>query len=55
MPTKFILLSEDDPDNQEILKDVFSDIDNSFILFFVNNGKRYYLLWKSWMTSRCPA
>ena len=39
MPTKFIPLGEDDPDDQEMLKDVFSDIDNSFILFFVNNGK----------------
>lgn len=39
LPTKFILLGEDDPDDQEMLKDVFSDIDNSFILFFVNNGK----------------
>lgn len=39
LPTKFILLGEDDPDDQEMLKDVFSDIDNSFILFFVNNGR----------------
>ncbi len=39
LPTKFILLGEDDPDDQEMLKEVFSDIDNSFILFFVNSGK----------------
>lgn len=39
LPTKFILLGEDDPDDQEMLKEIFSDIDNSFILFFVNNGK----------------
>ena len=38
-PAKFILLGEDDPDDQEMLTDVFSSIDNSFILFFVNNGK----------------
>jgi CheY-like chemotaxis protein len=37
--TRFILLGEDDPDDQEMLKDVFLAIDNSFILFFVNNGK----------------
>ena len=39
LPQKFILLGEDDPDDQELLTDVFSAIDNSFILFFVNNGK----------------
>ncbi|MEO7982661.1 MAG: response regulator [Bacteroidota bacterium] len=38
-PSKFILLGEDDPDDQEMLKEVFSSIDKSFILFFVNNGK----------------
>ena len=38
-PSKFILLGEDDPDDQELLKDVFSSIDSSFILLFVNNGK----------------
>ncbi len=38
-PTKFILLGEDDSDDQEMLKEVFSTIDNSFILLFVNNGK----------------
>ena len=35
---KFILLGEDDPDDQEMLTEVFSVIDKSFILFFVNNG-----------------
>jgi CheY-like chemotaxis protein len=39
LPSKFILLGEDDPDDQEMLTDVFSSIDNSFILLFVNNGK----------------
>lgn len=39
LPAKFILLGEDDPDDQEMLTDVFASIDNSFILFFVNNGK----------------
>ena len=38
-PSKFILLGEDDPDDQDLLKDVFSAIDNSFILLFVDNGK----------------
>jgi CheY-like chemotaxis protein len=39
LPQKFILLGEDDPDDQELLTEVFAAIDNSFILFFVNNGK----------------
>lgn len=38
-PQKFILLGEDDPDDQEMLTEVFSSIDNTFILFFVNSGK----------------
>ena len=37
-PSKFILLGEDDTDDQEMLKEVFISIDKSFILFFVNNG-----------------
>jgi CheY-like chemotaxis protein len=36
---KLILLGEDDPDDQILLKDVFSAIDNSFILFFVDTGQ----------------
>lgn len=39
LPSKFILLGEDDPDDQNMLADVFSSIDKSFILFFVNSGK----------------
>lgn len=38
LSTKFILLGEDDADDQEMLKEVFASIDASFILFFVNNG-----------------
>lgn len=37
-PSRFILLGEDDADDQEMLKEVFSSIDTAFILFFVNNG-----------------
>ena len=39
LPSRFILLGEDDADDQEMLKEVFASIDTSFILFFVNNGK----------------
>jgi CheY-like chemotaxis protein len=38
LPSKFILLGEDDPDDQEMLKEVFIAIDTAFVLFFVNNG-----------------
>ena len=38
LPSKFILLGEDDADDQEMLKEVFASIDIGFILFFVNNG-----------------
>ena len=38
-PGKYILLVEDDPDDQELLKEVFASIDNSFILKFINHGK----------------
>jgi CheY-like chemotaxis protein len=38
LPSKFILLGEDDADDQEMLKEVFASIDDSFVLFFVNNG-----------------
>lgn len=41
-PSKFILLGEDDADDQEMLKEVFASIDDSFILFFVNNGKEIF-------------
>jgi DNA-binding response OmpR family regulator len=36
---KFILLGEDDIDDEELLKEVFSQVDSSFNLVFVNNGK----------------
>lgn len=39
LPSNFILLGEDDADDQEMLKEVFTSIDAAFVLFFVNNGK----------------
>ena len=36
---KFILVGEDDIDDQEMLTEVFSSIDKAFILLFVSNGK----------------
>jgi len=37
---KFILLGEDDIDDQEILQEVFTSIDPNFKLKFINNGKK---------------
>ena len=35
---KFILLGEDDPDDQELLKEIFLSIDSSLDLVPINNG-----------------
>jgi len=40
LPSKFILCGEDDKDDEDLLKEIFSTIDDSFSLFFVNNGRR---------------
>jgi CheY-like chemotaxis protein len=37
--SKFILIGEDDLDDQEFLQEVFSSVDESFVLKFLNNGK----------------
>jgi CheY-like chemotaxis protein len=37
--SKFILLGEDDIDDEELLKEVFATIDESIALLFVNNGR----------------
>lgn len=40
VPAKFILLGEDDIDDQEILEEIFSTVDSSFNLQFFNNGRK---------------
>jgi len=37
---KFILMGEDDADDEELIREVFSSIDGSYIIQFVNNGRR---------------
>ena len=37
--SKFILLGEDDIDDEELLKELFSSVDDSFKLTFINNGR----------------
>lgn len=41
-PEKLILLGEDDEDDRELLEEVFSSIDASFRLLFVNNGHELF-------------
>jgi len=38
--TKFILLGEDDLDDQELLKEVFASVDGSYRLLFANTGEQ---------------
>src|SRR5436853_3819412 len=38
--SKFILIGEDDIDDQDFLTEVFGSVDNSFHLTFVNNGNK---------------
>lgn len=40
--SKFILLGEDDPDDQEMLREVFSTIDEHFHLTFVETGEQVF-------------
>ena len=38
--SKSILLGEDDIDDEEFLKELFSSVDNSFSLTFIHNGRQ---------------
>jgi len=38
--SKSILVGEDDIDDEEFLKELFSSVDNSFALTFIHNGKQ---------------
>lgn len=37
---KYILIGEDDIDDQEVLQEVFFNINNSYELKFINNGRK---------------
>jgi len=39
LSSKFILLGEDDLDDEELLKELFSSVDDSFELTFIHNGR----------------
>lgn len=38
--SKFILIGEDDKDDQDLLKEIFNSIDDSFSITFINNGQQ---------------
>ena len=38
--SKFILLGEDDIDDEDLLKELFSSVNDSFELTFINNGRQ---------------
>ena len=38
--SKFILIGEDDRDDEDLLKEIFTSIDNSLTLVFVHNGRK---------------
>ena len=40
--TKLVLIGEDDIDDQEFLKEVFSSIDDSFLIVFASNGEEVF-------------
>lgn len=51
---KFIVVGEDDKDDQELLKDVFSSIDTSFRLVFVDNGRQLISLLEKLSPDQVP-
>jgi CheY-like chemotaxis protein len=40
LPSKLIMFGEDDLDEEDFLKEIFSSLDNSFSLLFLNNGRK---------------
>jgi CheY-like chemotaxis protein len=38
--SKFILIGEDDADDEDLLKEIFTSVDDSLSLIFVNNGRK---------------
>jgi CheY-like chemotaxis protein len=53
-PNKFILFGEDDIDDEEILKETFSSIDESFSLLFINNGRKVISSLEQWENKHLP-
>jgi CheY-like chemotaxis protein len=52
--SKFILIGEDDLDDEDLLKELFFSVDDSFTLTFINNGKRVVDYLRSAANDRLP-
>lgn len=51
---KTILIGEDDPDDQELLKEVFSSIESSYSLIFTSNGSQLLSYLKNSIDKQLP-
>jgi len=40
LPSKYILCGEDDKDDEDLLQEIFSTVDQNYALYFVNNGRK---------------
>ncbi len=52
--SKFILIGEDDIDDQELLKEIFASVDNSFRLLFANTGEQVLSVLKKLNDEQMP-
>lgn len=54
LPDKYILCGEDDKDDEDILQEIFGNVDGSFYLFFVNNANKLLTVLHSMPDNRLP-
>ena len=54
LPAKFILFGEDDIDDEDLLREIIGSIDESFYLFFVNNGRKLLEMLKEMPDNHLP-
>ncbi len=52
--SKFILFGEDDIDDEDLLKEIFSAIDTTISLQFINNGRRLLTALENMPDTRLP-
>lgn len=53
--SKFILLGEDDIDDEDLLKEIFSDIDRAIGLRFINTGRKVLSVLESMPEGELPS
>jgi CheY-like chemotaxis protein len=52
--SKFILFGEDDKDDEDFLKELFTGMDNSFALQFIGNGRKLVSTLEQMSTGQLP-